>query len=268
MPTTPTTIPTVTGAGFAARLADLFPRGWCSDDAKQSGNVYALLLAVGDELQILEQQIQYTLAAQRLQTETFPELDLASEDFLGSSFPRPGGTSDAAFATAIIAQLFQPAATRPALQNAIAALTGFVPRMMEPWNVNDTGAWRAVSYWNVDTVANPARWGNGGLRYQGFIETTPPIVSAIGLNNPVLGWGDSAYWNQPGYFFGVIQGSGLTALNDLVNRLRAYGTIVWLKIVPGAVLTGVGAVTAPSPVTALQVTSVSPSSVALSWTPP
>lgn len=262
----PTTIPALTGPQFAARIADLFPRGWCSDDAKQGGNVYALLLAAGNELSVVQQQVQYALSAQRLQSETFPELDFASIDFLGDAFPRPPGTTDAAFGQEIIAQLFLPAATRPALQDALTALTGSVPRMLEPWNINDTGAWGNVSYWGLtDTVANPARWGNGGLRYQGFIETAPPSVPALGNNNPVLCWGDSAYWNQPGYFFGIIGSSSLDLIDQVINRLRAYGTVVWVKIVTSVSL---ASITAPGPVTSLVASIAGPTSIALSWALP
>lgn len=260
-----TTIPTTTGAQFAARIADLYPRGWCSDDAKQGGNVYSLLLTLGNELAIVQTELQYALAAQRVGTATFPELDFASIDFLGNTLPRIGGLSDAAYSQSIIAAIFKDAATRPALLNALTALTGYVPRMLEPWSVKDTGAWRNQSYWNVDTIANPARWGNGGLRYQGFIETAAPSIAAIGANNPIQCWGDSAYWNQPGYFMGVIAPVNVNAVNDLVNRLRAYGTTVWLKLVAPGVL---AQSTAPGVVTSLSAVSAGTSSVQVSWAAP
>lgn len=261
----PTTIPTLPGEQFAARIADLFPRGWAGDDAKQAGNVHALLLALGQQLQVVQSEVQYTLNAERLSTETFPELDFASIDFLGDILPRPPGATDAAFSAQIIAALFKAAATRTALQNGLAALTGFVPRMLEPWSVRDTGAWRNLSYWNVDTVANPARWGNGGLRYQGFIETAPPAIPAIGPNDPIQCWGDSAYWNVPGYFFGIIAPADINAIDDLVNRLRAYGTVVWLKLVASGTLSSS---TAPTPVVGLAAASAGPTSIALTWQTP
>jgi len=258
----PTVIPGLSAIEFAARLAENFPRGWASDDAKQSGNVFALLLSLGQELQIVQGELQYTLNAQRIQTETFPELDFASIDFLGDLLPRPSGMSDAAFGQAIIAALFQPAATRSALQNALTALTGSVPRMLEPWSVNDTGAWDNNSYWNVDTVANPARWGDGGLRYQGYIETAPAAIPAIGPNNPIQCWGDSAYWNVPGYFLGIIAPAGINAIDDLVTSLKAEGTVIWMKILqPAAGAT----VTAPNAVTGLVAVAAGPNSVLLSW---
>lgn len=260
-----TQILTISGPAFAQRLAQLFPRGWASDDAKQSGNVYSLLLSLGNQLRVTQAEVQYALAAQRLQTETTPELDDASLDFYGGALARRANQSDADFAATIIANLFQPAATRSALFNALAALTGSAPRMMEPWNVYDTGAWRNLSYWNVDTVANPARWGNGSLRYQGYIETAPPSIPAIGPNNPILAWGDSAYWNVPGYFFGIIQSAAEGAVNDLINRIRAYGTVVWLKLVSA---TSLGTVVPPGAVVSLTAIVAGPTSANISWQAP
>lgn len=258
-------IETTTGPNFAARLAQLFPRGWCSDDAAQTGNVYSLLLSLGNQLRFTQAEIQYALAAQRLQTETSPELDLASLDFYGGALPRTAGQSDSDYAAAIIAALFQPAATRTALFNALETLTGSAPRMLEPWDVYDTGSWRNLSYWNVDTVQNPARWGNGSLRYQGYIETAPPAIPAIGPNNPILAWGDSAYWNVPGYFLGIIAPIGPDTVNDLINRLRAYGTIVWLKLVSPTSLAGV---VSPDVVVSLTAIPIGTTSANIAWLAP
>lgn len=260
-----TTLTTISPQQFAGRIADLFPRGWSSDDAKQSGNVYALFLSFGQQLAVVQAQIQYALGAQRLATETFPELDDASMDFLGDQLPRAAGMSDADFAAAIIAELFQPVATRSALSNALIKLTKQTPRMLEPWSPLDTGAWGVggPSYWDVDTIANPARWG-AGPRYQGYIETTPPALSAIGPNNPIQCW-NSAYWDVPGYFFGIISSVGIDTLNETINRLRAYGTTVWVKLLTQGQLTTITGVVAPTAVTAVVATPSGPTSVSLSW---
>lgn len=265
----PTTISLLTGDQFAARIAALFPRGWVSDDAKQPGGAtYALFLSLSNQIAFVQAELQYAAKAQRIQTETSPELDYASVDFLGTTFPRPAGATDASFAAGILATLFQPAATRSALQNALANLTGYVPRMLEPWSVTDTGAWGANSYWNVDTVGNPARWGDGGLRYQGFIETAPPSIPAIGVGNPILTWNDGAYWNVPGYFFGIIEAIDLNSIDETINKLRAYGTIVWVKLVtPNALVTQVTSVP-PGIVPSITIISVGTDRVSLSWSVP
>lgn len=264
----PTTVPTITGQQFAARIADLFPRNWAGDDAKTGGAVYAFLLSLGNTLSGIIQSIDYDLDAARMQTATAPELDLASEDYFGDILPRPTGMADSDFAQLIIANLFRPAATRPALFSALTDLCGQPPRMLEPWSVLDTGWWRGKSYWNVDTRANPARWGNGSLRYQGFIETTPPLISVVGANNPVLTWG-TAYWNVPGYFFGIISTGPQNQIYDRINRLKAEGTLVWVKLVNSidtTTLTPTKSSIVPSAPTGLVIGQTDAVSVLASWT--
>lgn len=264
----PTDIPFISGPAFAQRLATLFPRGWAGDDAVQSGNVYALFLSAGNEISGMLEEIQYAALAQRMQTETSPELDLASIDFFGTALPRPSGMSDTAFDALIVSNLFKAAATRAAISAAIQELTGVTPRMMEPWNIFDTGVWGRTSYWNVDSSDYPARWGNGGLRYQGFIETAPAQVPVFGANVPILGWGDSAYWNVPGYFFGIIGNNTTLSVYDVINKVRAYGTLVWVKFVAQPSQSQTPPPTAPGIVGGITATATGPTSIQVNWTAP
>lgn len=250
-------------AQFADRIAALVPNGWAGSDAKATGVVRDLFLALGSELSGLLNEVGYLADATRLKTETDPELDIAGADFFGSTYHRPNGMSDSDFAALIIANLFKSAATRPAFLAALSALTGSAPRLLEPWNISDTGGWSATSYWNVDTVDNPARWGNGSLRYQGYIETPPPLIPAVGSNNPVLSWG-TAYWNEPGYFFGIIPSAPMSALYDLINRLKAEGITIWVKITTS---NGAGTLP-PSAVGNLVATASGYGAVVLTWTTP
>ena len=268
MASQPTTINVLNGPGFAARIADLFPRGWCSDDAKQSGNVYALFLTFGQQISFLQGALAYALDAQRIDTATFPEIDEASEDFFGNALPRPAGLDDADYAKLIIASLFRPTATRAAITSGLATLTGYQPRLMEPWNVLDTGAWSDQSYWDIDTSANPARWGDGSQRYTGYIEVPPPVIPAIGPHNPVLTYDDSAFWDQPGYFFGTIQSTDVNAVDNLINQLRAFGTTIWVKLVPPSATTVTPPAVAPGLAGNVTATPAGNDRVLVTWTPP
>jgi hypothetical protein len=175
--------------------------------------------------------------------------------------------TDSAYAALIIANLFQTAATRPAIAAALQRLTGVAPRMLEPWNIFDTGTWGHTSYWNIDTADNPARWGSPGLRYQGFIETVPAAIPAIGPNVPVYGWGAGPlgpYWNVPGYFFGIISLLPGQAITDVVNRLKAEGTTVWVKLISPAAL----GVVAPGSPSSVNLSNPTFSTVGVSWSVP
>ena len=186
-----TQINTITADGFAQRMSQtpMYPRGWASEAAKQPGGVfYALMNTLGTQLSYLITELQYALNAQRIQTETSPELDLASVDFFGQGvLPRPTGMSDANYLALIQANLLQPAATRGAVSNAIYRLTGAVPRIVEPWNPADTGCRDTLkSYRDIDTTGNPMRNTNPSLRYQGFIDSVLPPISGLGGNQQLL----------------------------------------------------------------------------------
>ena len=226
----PTIIPTIAPAQFAARIAANFPQNWASPDAAQSGNLYALFLAIGTPLAALLQQLGYTAAAMNLRTETSPELDLASVDFFGTGLPRPPGMNDPTFSNLILSSIFKSAATRQAISSAIQNLTGIQPRMIEPWNPGDTGAWNAASYWDVDNRNNPFRF-SGEERYTGFIETAAPAGARPLNNNPVPTFDDSLWLDVPGSLFADIQVSGPSSVFSLINQLRALGITVGVKIV-------------------------------------
>lgn len=148
-------------AQMSARLGENFPAGWASADAMQSGVISELFGALAGQLSELVAQISYVRDAARVPTSTDPELTLAATDFYGSGvLPRPSSDTDAQYAALILGNLFQPAATRSAIENALKTLTGTDPRMIEPWNPGDTGCWPAAasSPWtvNADFAAVPA----------------------------------------------------------------------------------------------------------------
>ncbi len=268
MSDTQTEINLLAAQEFAARIAANLPNGWAAPDALTSGNWNALLVAIGGEMNQIQQSLLYTLNATRLTTETSPELDLASVDFFGGSFPRPAGMSDSAFASAIIANLFKNAATRPAISAALLQLTGFTPRMMEPWSIFDTGVWDRTTYWDVDIPPYTGRWGTGSVSdfWSGFIETPAPAIPLLGPNIPILGFDTTAYWDHPGYFFADLESNQAQSVDGVVNKLRAFGVTAWVKIV-NAPSSSQGAVL-PSAPTGLIVSIVSATSLMVVWTAP
>lgn len=216
---------------FAQRLAALFPPGWASPDGMTGGVAFAFLLGQGTGLAEALNQLVYARNAVLVGTETSPELDLASQDFFGSALPRPPGMTDAAFAALIVSNLFLKVATRGAIAAALTNLTGVAPRMIEPWNPGDTGAWGANSYWDVDTAATPWRL-SGEERATGFIvSATSQVASVLGGNpDPMLD--DGFYWDVAGSLFADIQISASTNVYASVDKLRAYGVTVGVQIVP------------------------------------
>lgn len=231
MGSVPTTIPSINADGFAARIAALIPRGWANDAAKQpGGNLYSLLKSIGSQLSFELEAVAYALGSTRIQTAVAPELDLASKDFLGDMLPRPKGMTDADYSTLILANLLPAGATRTAMSNALTKLTGVKPRIIEPWNPGDTGAFDiGISYLDVNTRANPCCLADTGARYQAFILTPLPPFTGLG-SNPLNTLDDGAFMDENAYDV-QLQPSNISDLYNLINRIRPYGTIVWVQIV-------------------------------------
>lgn len=235
-----TVLPTLTAAQFAARLAALFPNGWAAPEAAQTGNLSGVLNAGGGVLAQVLQALNYGRASILLGTATAPELDLASQDFLGASLPRPAGMSDADFAALIQAHLFPRGATRPAIAAALLTLTGKQPRMLEPWAPADTGAWGSASgsYWGHDSAANPGRWGAPQMRATGFIDSAPPLAKPALNGNPVPAWGAPFYWSRgpglgtvvPAYGFMILAPAYAGTIPALLETLRAIGVTIEVRI--------------------------------------
>lgn len=227
-----TTIQPISADDFARRQAALVPNRWASETAKQQGGlVYALLKMGGTDLSFEIGAASYALGSTRIQTATAPELDLASKDFLGNYLPRNPGETDVSYRQRILDQLLPTGATRPAIVAALTKVTGTAPRVIEPWSAPDTGYWDVASYWDVDTQANPARWGDATLRYQAFIITPGPTMQVLG-GNPLETLDDSAYWDVPGYGLINITGNPIQNLYNLLNRMKVEGTIIWVSIQP------------------------------------
>lgn len=250
MGATPTTIPTITAAQFAARLAANFPPGWASPEAKNSagGALHNLLLMFGAPLAFVDGALQYAANATRIPTAQDTALDLASLDFFGSgsyAIPRNSGESDAGYRTRLLAAMLPPGATRPAMFSTLQAITGYAPRLIELWRPFDTGVIDGVGgpaaagvgtqYWDVDTVVTPGRWADPGLRYQALIECVLPLTQPFG-NNPTPAWDNfNSYWDTPGSAFidsPPVAVGGEQLIYDAINRVKCLGTVCWVRFVP------------------------------------
>lgn len=244
MASTPTTITPLTATQFAQRMAAVFPKGWCSEAAKMSGGViFAEMEALGTAPAAIMLALQYALDAMRIQTGENGALDLASLDFFGSStyaLPRNPGESDTSFAARILAAMLPTGATRAAVSAAVEAVTGYAPRIIEPWSPADTGVIDGVGsslagamYLDVDTPVTPARLADPSLRYQAFLESVLPSVSPLG-GNPMPCIDDGIYMDAPGSSMFDFEGAiplGEEIVYAAINRTKVEGTVIWVKFV-------------------------------------
>lgn len=81
----------------------------------------------------------YARLQTRIKTATGGWLDLIAWDFFGRRIRRRAGQPDDSFRRRILAEMFRPRATRPAMASALRDLTGREPRIFEPSRPQDTG---------------------------------------------------------------------------------------------------------------------------------
>jgi hypothetical protein len=187
-------LPTQSKEALTQRMINLFPAGWASDTAKQpGGNLYTLLLSLSKQLEVVSTLVRTTQESFYLsEVQGSVPLDFVVADFFGDTLPRQPGESDDHYRARAYGLLFQTAATRPAIQKALNAIAP--TRLIEPWNPADTGAFDWISYYDYDTEANPARYTDASLAYQGFADIS---ISDV-LNSPLFPYTvTSLFYPQP-----------------------------------------------------------------------
>lgn len=232
-----TVIPNINQAGFTQRLVKLVPQQWYSDAAKQPGGVlWALLNAVGGQTAFVQGVILYAFNATRIGTATDTALDYCSQDYFGSNLPRYAGETDPAYRVRILAALFNPALTTPAISNAIKKITGTAPIISEPWNIYTTGAYDYTTFYNVNIVPGaPGVYGNNNYAFQAFVTAQLPMATG-GSTIPIFAYNYTGYYST-NYSYYITTPSGVlnttAQLDALINGLKAAGVIIWRQYVTG-----------------------------------
>jgi len=216
------------------RLQRWLPQGWFPTNV--GTRIYAIVSGWASALSTVYVLIVYAKLQTRIATATDGFLDLASRDYLGKRLPRLSGEQDPAFSTRIRASIFLAANTRPAIQTALENLTGNSVRMIEPWQPNDNARY-GRSFYGYNRQARPGQYANGNQRYKGLIVCSLPDSSGGG--RPRRGYGNSFYTSDPalvspaGAFYSQAPANGGQQLVfDAINRLKVYGTDVFVKFVP------------------------------------
>ncbi len=223
---------------WATRLVNTQPAQWFSDAAKSPGGVlYSIFYAIGEVLQAMQSGLEYAYDSTYLQTAVGAALDTAAVDYLGVSFLRLPGESDAAFSSRIRAGLIVPAATYQAVYDVVAGISSEPPSIIVPWDLSTTGTFGAGFYDVPDGNA-------GGLRYtpcrpyECLIIAQPSGVSV--LNGNSLDTYDAGFYDSPTMFLGnVVVSGGVDQLFQVLEQVAPLGVALWVQI-------GYNSVIAPS----------------------
>lgn len=196
-------------ADFARRVRSLLPSGWfpaapVSDQDEQAPVLAAFLLGFGAVFAGAWTLLRQVAAQTRLASMSGAFLDMAAADYFGGTgLLRRKGEVDAAYRVRIRDSLVAARNTRAAVAAATTAVTGAVPRIIEPMSGQDCHA-----YGRSGLAAAGGGYGFGAsdLRYgslrggQFFIETAQ---------------GDAA---------------GVSAVAAAVARVKAAGVVAWIRV--------------------------------------
>lgn len=173
--------------------------------------------------------ITYARAQSRIATATGLWLDIIAWDFLSWHLQRRG-TSDSVFRARIQASILQERVTRAGMISAVTATVGTSPRIFEPWNTFDTGAYGVGA--SGIAYNHGGGWGSLQLPGQVFIQVVhgnPPLTPNVaGYHTYAGGYGaGSIEYISPQQEAGFIETS---QVYDVVNTTRPTGSIAWTHI--------------------------------------
>ncbi len=162
-----------------ARLKALLP-GWYGTNTPILDAAMSAPAAVFSEIYDL---IVYATKQTRIKTAADQWLDLIARDFFARRFQRFKAETDEHYRTRIVAEIFRPRATRPAIISTLTDLTGRAPIIFEPARIADTGA---LGMLNIGSES--VSFGPGGTMVF-------PIANPI--TDPVYAWPASFALGSP-----------------------------------------------------------------------
>jgi hypothetical protein len=161
---------------IVARLQSYLPRRWFGDFSSVPV-INGVLNGIASAMSLMYALIVYFQAQTRLQTSTDGWVDMWAADFFGTSLPRNTGESDAGYISRVQAEFLLRRATRPAMQQALTALTGRAPVIFEPSRPLDSGCLGKNQ--GANSFFRVARFGSIAAPYSALITVLRPIPRVL-----------------------------------------------------------------------------------------
>jgi len=212
-------------ADILSRVKQLIPSFWFSYVAPYRD---AIIGALSDRAAWCYSWIIYAQKQARIATATGPFLDMIAYDFLSRYLVRKNA-NDSVFRAKIKATILQERVTRKGMINAIAQLVGTPPKIFEPWNPNDAGAYGV----NIFGYGVAGGWGSMQLPGQVFITVTRGPNSGIpnvgGYSNYPGGYGTPSNIEYAG---ASVELAGVTDQDilDVIVATKPTGVTAWTLI--------------------------------------
>src|SRR6266704_1439039 len=225
---------------IVSRVKQLIPTGWFRFAAPYRD---AIIGGVSAAAAFCYTLITYARAQTRLATAYGIWLDILAYDFLGRFLTRNGAQDDA-FRRIIRATILQERVTRAGMINAVTALTTNTPKIFEPWNTFDTGAYTGLPgtplYGTMGYNVGQGGYGNMILNDQAFMIVARgsgsgvPLVDAYGGNVGAYGAGAIEYVGLKSELWGITD----AMIYQLISMTKPTGTTVWVAFqAPASIIT-------------------------------
>lgn len=218
---------TGTQADIFNRLNNLLPSKWFTGATPIKD---AVLQGIASVLAQVYALYAYAVLQTRVATMTDAWLDIASADYFGAGLPRNPNEADSRYRARILANMFVPRTSRPAMVGVLTRLTGRAPVIIEPTNPSDTGAYGAPN----SGYGVAGAYGSLLLPFQCFVKAYRPLTS--GIPN-IAGYGNSpaAYGiaSQGGEYASLSMVQGYIADADIyaaIDATKPIATTIWTKI--------------------------------------
>jgi hypothetical protein len=176
-------LPVYDQTDFAGRLLRLLPSGWFPAAAPR---LLAVLQAPALMFSLIYGMISFARAQQRVASASGAFLDLAAQDYFGTTFPRLEYELDPAYAARIRYNLTAPRGTYSGMTSMLEQLTGNSPAIFQPNNVVQTGGWATASdpsagggvfaFYDAAGESGAGLWGSMALPCQIFISIKAPLT--------------------------------------------------------------------------------------------
>lgn len=233
-------------ADIVARMRAVLPPTWFplpnSDGTSNSPILDGLLNGAAAAGAWLYSLLQNVILQTRIATATAPFLDGIAADFFGTNLVRQPLEGDPTFRARIRATLLLPLGTRAGIIAALTSLTGKTPRVFEPWNTQDAGAYNTGS-----PLAYNVGGGYGSLLLPAQVFVTAYRAAGDGIREVAGYYGTGNLTGSGGYGVGAVEYGSPSmiaghvtdaAIYATVNSARAAGVTAWVAISDGYLPSG------------------------------
>lgn len=215
-----------------ARLKVVLPSAWFKRPAPIKD---AVLVGIGQMHATNFALLDYVKQQGRVARATDVFLDIAAQDYTGTRVVRRLQESDDSFRSRLQAALLPAAATRRAMITRLTQLTGNAPKVFEPTQPMDTGAY------GYGGLGYNAAGGYGALTlpFQAFVAVKRPVFQGVPYWAGYNGNATTPIYTPGGYGVRLLAYSNITQAFDGVTDADIYqavedtqpaGATVWTQI--------------------------------------